>query len=80
MIDRIPTYEERVVKTCAESGEPCFVIRAQDILAIPAISEYLNFSERWGIADNEWMVRLMDKLTEFRIWQSANRDLLHFPD
>lgn len=62
----------------AADGEPLFVIRGRDVLAVPVIRQYVKEATEHG-AYNQAM-RANRHLSRFLDWQSANAKLTHMPD
>jgi hypothetical protein len=58
-------------------GEPVFLIRAQDSIAITAVNEYLKFSQRDGGRNT---MRTETQLERMREWQKANPKKVKLPD
>lgn len=62
----------------AYDGEPLFVIRGRDALAIPVLNAYRDECVRhelWG-----QNARVADHFARFREWQRRNAKLTHLPD
>lgn len=62
----------------AESGEPLFVIRGRDALAVPALAHYYGECNRHGLRSQA--SRVDDHLGRFHRWQAENAKLTHLPD
>lgn len=62
----------------AHEGEPLFVIRGRDALAIPVLRAYLEECKRHELWGQE--LRADEHLTRFRDWQAQNAKLTHLPD
>lgn len=61
-----------------ESDEPCFVIRAQDVLAVAAIRDYAHRAFHKGLADVAGGAHAAaDAVAD---WQFANEDAVKDPD
>jgi hypothetical protein len=58
-------------------GEPTFTIRAQDKLAVEAVSMYLNAAKESG-AHN--LGRVKDVLDKIIMWQARNEKRVKLPD
>lgn len=62
----------------AEEGEPLFVIRGRDALAVPTLQAYVDACDNhklFGQAD-----RATEHLRRFIEWQGENAKLTHLPD
>ena len=60
------------------SNEPEFVIKAKDVLAVQIIAEYRELCLSYNLFDQAREVQ--KALDEFKRWQEANPNLLHYPD
>ena len=60
-------------------GEPVFVIRAQDRLAVDAISAWIGLARAAGIFGNK-LQRATDVRAEVARWQRMSRDKVKDPD
>lgn len=61
-------------------GEPLFVVRGRDLLAVPAAAAYLNLAYvRSDVAMNV-MTAVESDIAAIKRWQGANPTLLKLPD
>jgi hypothetical protein len=58
-------------------GEPCFLIRAQDIVSIPALEHYYQLAFD---ADGKNLSRVREVKNRFREWQEQNPSRVKKPD
>lgn len=72
----------KIIADCAQSdtGEPIFVLRAQDIFSIMGIAGYLDLIEKFSPNDHNMEAELCDVIEMFKRWQSENRDQVRYPD
>lgn len=62
----------------ADPTEPTFTIRAQDKLAVRAVSAYLGLCLELGLDDQAAQVQLA--LDEIEAWRAANPGRVNLPD
>lgn len=70
----------RIVADCSRSGEPFFVLRAKDLLSVPAIKQYLNSLSDYEGDDPTHVMQVAEILQQFKTWQRANADKVRLPD
>jgi len=61
-------------------NEPVFVIRAQDILSVPILDQYIHKYEKAGKIDPLFHRDLVKIKESFIRWQAENRTRLKLPD
>jgi hypothetical protein len=59
-------------------GEPVFVVRAQDVLSIPAIVQYAALAK--AIGQDELCRQVQAAALEFADWQRDNPGMTKVPD
>lgn len=59
-------------------GEPLFVIRGRDVLAIPVLQAYINECHEHGNTGQAYHAG--DHFARFVNWQRENAKLTHMPD
>ena len=59
-------------------GEPVFVLRSQDVLAVPAITQYARLAVQIG--EYELSRQVQAAALEVAEWQAAHPDLVKVPD
>lgn len=62
------------------TGEPVFVLRAQDLFSTMAIKKYLDMLEEFAPNDSDIQADLIEVLEAFKEWQKINRDKVRYPD
>lgn len=62
-----------------ESDEPLFLIRAQDIAAVPAVKAYMERARDTG-ASRKMLNGVQDSIVAITEWQAANPERLKVPD
>jgi len=62
-----------------DDDEPVFILRAQDLISVMVLHEYLRLLEIFD-PHGEKMVSAVDKMNEFRKWQHANPSRVRLPD
>ncbi len=73
--------DQETVKRFVESayeGEPLFVIRGRDALAIPVLAAYVRQCEEHQLYGQGYRVGM--HVSRFRDWQARNAKLTHLPD
>ena len=64
------------------ADEPIFIIRAQDVLSIPAIARYDVLARQ--LVENrpaeKWYEQIGEVMADFTAWQDANPSKVSFPD
>ena len=72
----------RIFREAAASGEPVFVIRAKDILAVDALLAYGELYGHLGVAgqDPAFVVALAELEADMRQWRNAHMAQLKVPD
>jgi hypothetical protein len=60
-------------------GEPVFILRGQDLLALAAIDEYGGVCDEAGVEDDH-LIAVAEVYNSFVDWQSANPNLVSLPD
>lgn len=62
--------------------EPVFIIRAQDVLAIPTLVRYQNFrlAAEETPPSPEWQDHLESVIDDFETWKGDNADKMKLPD
>jgi hypothetical protein len=66
-------------KAFNESGEPVFIIRAQDALAVPAIARYQSLAIEAELP-MEFINSLNEVIATFAEWQTDNAEAVKKPD
>lgn len=69
----------RILRAVDRTDEPIFILRAQDLLSVLAISEYLLLVERY-LPHTELAMEVTHRLEEFREWQRAHPGSVKLPD
>lgn len=69
-----------ILKKCAVSGEPVFILRAKDIFSVMVIAKYLEIVESYGPSDHEFQATIVNTLQNFKDWQAKNIDKVRYPD
>lgn len=66
------------------AGEPVFILRAQDVLTVPAIARYRNLAAQIEdpekLPDSEWFRGIDEVIGEFQKWQTDNPEKIKVPD
>ena len=64
------------------TGEPIFVLRAQDKLSVRTINQWLILAGPGGIEDvnNRKFLQAMEDYRQFKEWQKNNPDKVKIPD
>lgn len=70
----------RIVRDCTSAGEPFFVLRAKDLLSVPAIKQYFNSLSDYEGDDPTHVIQVGEILAEFKTWQRQNPDKVRLPD
>lgn len=60
-------------------GEPLFIIRGQDITAVPVLREYEREARKMG-ASEEFLAEVKKSRMKFEDWQKANQSTVKVPD
>lgn len=60
-------------------GEPIFILRAQDQLAVGGIRNYMRLGESQGLP-REWVEEVRECGNDFMRWQTENPNTVKLPD
>jgi len=69
-----------ILEKASAADEPVFVLRAQDILSIPVLDQYIHKYEKARHIDPIFHRDLVKIKEQFIIWQNNNRTRLKLPD
>jgi hypothetical protein len=72
--------DQKIIAECEETGEPYFVFRAKDILALFPLKEYERVVELYGPDDHEFAESVATRIAEFKTWQHGNVSKVKYPD
>jgi hypothetical protein len=70
---------DRIYREARAAGEPVFVLRAKDRLALDTIDAYGHTALTEGATD-DFMDALLDVEREFATWRADNPDAMKLPD
>lgn len=52
-------------------NEPVFLIRAQDICAVPTLAKWVDFAKMYNV-DTKMIQAVEEQIVEMQVWQKAN--------
>ncbi|SEF41212.1 hypothetical protein [Parabacteroides chinchillae] len=67
----------QMIKQCAEKDEPYFVLRGQDICALPAIETYFEAVKK-HVKDPYFIEEIEEIMKDFRAYREEQKT--HIPD
>lgn len=71
--------DNRIINVVRDTGEPVFIIRAQDMLSSFILAEYERLVEQYS-PYGEMAEEIAEIRREFKEWQRANASSVKFPD
>lgn len=69
-----------ILEKATARNEPVFVLRAQDLLSMCALSAYVNAAAVNGEISSEQYEELSTIYNQFQDWQDNNSNLVKIPD
>lgn len=69
----------KIIEEVSESGEPFFVLRAQDHLSVITLQNYTNEASMYKLSE-EFMGSLRRVTGDFLEWREDNPEKLKLPD
>jgi len=75
----LETKFEKILRETSESGEPVFLLRAKDALALKVINAYIGMSLGAG-CKMEFIDEIIKIAKDFEDWRISNTDKIRIPD
>lgn len=80
ILGQIEGKAAEILAACAQTDEPIFVLRGQDIFSVMGMGGYLRIVGDFAPDDIEMQSSIVDEIAAFKHWQKNNMDKVRYPD